>query len=194
MDKPIALFARAAIAINSGTPEDFQCAVHLLEQVITRNKELMALEQQGVPVEDTIALENAYNQRALALLSLKRYAEAEEHFLLAVEQKPGLWEAYINLATLYFETHRPSAAKEVLFVGRDRYTESTSGPVHLTFLIQLGYAEELLGDMASAAEHYAHGLQLVEECQRTGHPYDQNHAMKLQHNWEHVQSLLRLKE
>lgn len=188
MDKPIALFSRASLAINRGTQEDFQLAVDLLEVVITKNKELMLLEQQGVPVEDTISLENAYNQRALALLSLKRYKEAEEHFLLAITTRPLLWEAYINLATLYFEMNKLESAKEVLITGAKMYSQAESGPLHLTFMIQQGYAEELLGDYAAAVEFYSQGVRLVEEWEMSGKGFEKSHADQLQRNLKNALS------
>jgi tetratricopeptide (TPR) repeat protein len=190
MDKPIALFARAAISINIGTREELERAVDLLEAVIKKNKELSALEKQGVPVEDTISIENAYNQRALALMNLKRYEEAESHFIMAAEINPLLWESYINLGSLYFETNRPEMAKEVLHVGSLMYQKSTDGPLHLTFMIQLGYAEELQGHYQLAYDYYNKGLQLVQEFVLGGFHYDQNHAVKLQNNADKMLKLL----
>ena len=190
MHTPIALFARAAIALSIGTPEECQRAVDLLAEVIEKNNELTALEGQGVPVEDTISVENAYNQRALALMSLQRHEEAERHFMLAVEAQPLLWEAYINLASLYFEINRVGEAQEVLRAGAQAYARSVGGPLHLTFMIQLGFAEELLGHYRLAYEQYREGVSLVQEFRREGLQYDVSHAVKLQNNADNMLALL----
>lgn len=193
MDKPIAMFSRAAISINIGTPDEYQRAIDLLGQVIIRNSELMLLRSQGVPVEDTISIENAYNQKALAFMNLERYKEAEEHFILAIDSNPMLWQAYINLATMYFDVNQPQKAKEMLVIGSKVYHQAVAGPLHLSFMIQLGFAEELMHNYQTAYEHYEQGMQLVEEFKRTGYPYDQSHAAKLINNLNNLSEFLKSK-
>lgn len=190
MNKPIALFSRASISLSIGTPAELQRAVELLDTVIQQNSHLLKLKAQGVPVEDTIAMENAYNQRALALMGLGRNLEAKEDFLLAVEINPKLWEGYINLASLYFEINDASTAKRVLETGAEVYKSTVAGPLHLTFLIQLGYAEELVGKYPQALMYYQRGLEVVEECRTGGWTYDASHENKLKNNARKMERML----
>ena len=193
MDKPRALFSRAAVSILIGTPEEYERAVDLLTKAIISNEKLRKLEEQGVPVEDTISQENAYNQLGLAYLSLGKFTQSEENFIIAIDMKPQLWEAYVNLGSLYFEANRFKEAKEVLLTGMKMYKQSVEGPVHLSFMIQLGFAEELLKNYDSSLQYYENGLKLVEEYDSGGYTYDQNHVTKLRGNIERVRKLLHSK-
>lgn len=191
MDKPRVLFSRASTSIMMNTPEEYEKAVELLKKALEKNSELQKLMKQGVPVEDMISLENAHNQLGLALLSLERFEEAEENFLLAIEHKPELWESYINLGSLYFGVNNPQRAKEVVTLGKKMYQQNKKGPVHLSFMIQLGYAEELLGNLEGAYEFYNQGIQLVEEFAREGYDFDLNHVNRLHDSRNKVLNRMR---
>ena len=110
--------------------------------------------------EDVIVRYFGYNNRAYALLQLRRFEEAEAHGIAALEVDDGRHNAYKNLGLAYQALEQPVTAAEYFINASFRNPEDKRAWLHLQQLLirdpsLLAEAPEVAEEMEAMRKYYA---------------------------------------
>jgi tetratricopeptide (TPR) repeat protein len=100
---------------RAGTP-DQQARLELASRKIARNELTAAVFDLTILISQAPAFAEAYNQRAIALFQLQRFADSAEDCRRALELNPYHFGAAVGMAQCFMRINRVEAAYEAFLI------------------------------------------------------------------------------